>query len=239
MSLNHQVREGRRPTDESVLDVVDVWRTIQGEGPFAGRPAVFLRLAGCNLQCPLCDTNYTRNRRVLSCQGLAVSINGLAGMSWTGEGKLLVVTGGEPFRQDLNPLLDQLGSGIGAGWTVQVETNGTFWSYAVARTEVVCSPKTVRVHPKTEPHVSAWKYISSAGSIDKEDGLPTSSLGYPYRPARPDRRILQDTPEVVYLQPADEGDPDQNAANVRETVAVCLDKGYRISIQLHKLLGVR
>ena len=44
------------------LQVNSIFYTIQGEGPFAGRPAIFIRLAGCNLQCPGCDTEYTKRQ---------------------------------------------------------------------------------------------------------------------------------------------------------------------------------
>ena len=50
------------------LEVHSIFYTIQGEGPFCGTPAVFIRLAGCNLQCPSCDTNYTSKRRTMTAE---------------------------------------------------------------------------------------------------------------------------------------------------------------------------
>ncbi|WP_046973456.1 7-carboxy-7-deazaguanine synthase QueE, partial [Dyella japonica] len=95
--------------------------TIQGEGPFCGQPAVFVRLAGCNLQCPGCDTNYTSNRKKMSHSDIWQEIVHVTGEAKT---KLVVITGGEPFRQPevvnfINYLIDM------KGYRVQVETNGT------------------------------------------------------------------------------------------------------------------
>jgi len=53
-------------SDGLYLEVQDIFSTIQGEGPFAGKPAVFLRLAGCNLRCFFCDTDFESRRTTLS-----------------------------------------------------------------------------------------------------------------------------------------------------------------------------
>src|SRR6185503_1650310 len=97
------------------LDVVEVFPTIQGKGPFAGERAVFLRLAGCNMQCPECDTDYTSNRRRMSFDAIwqlirraYKSFNQFYLGKLVPERVLLVITGGEPFRQDIGPFLSYL-----------------------------------------------------------------------------------------------------------------------------------
>ena len=55
--INKQPIEKREPSYEGTLQVHSIFKTIQGEGPFCGTPCVFVRLAGCNLQCPACDTD--------------------------------------------------------------------------------------------------------------------------------------------------------------------------------------
>ena len=66
MMTNVQKQEGySKDLIGNSLEVVDLWQTIQGEGPFAGMRAIFIRLAGCNLQCPFCDTDYTSKRETL------------------------------------------------------------------------------------------------------------------------------------------------------------------------------
>lgn len=113
---NTQPREKQHLASPDLLDVIDVWNTIQGEGPFAGCPATFVRLAGCNLKCTLCDTDYTSKRRVMSLLELVTWIRTLCASD------LVVITGGEPFRQNVNKLVEVL---LGYGYKVQVETNGT------------------------------------------------------------------------------------------------------------------
>lgn len=46
------------PKGGDFLEVVKIFHTLQGEGPFAGTPAIFVRLGGCNLQCKFCDTEF-------------------------------------------------------------------------------------------------------------------------------------------------------------------------------------
>ena len=57
--INSQAIEKSAHYTTRSYDVHSIFPTIQGEGPFVGQPAIFIRLAGCNLQCPACDTDYT------------------------------------------------------------------------------------------------------------------------------------------------------------------------------------
>lgn len=79
-----------------------IFQTIQGEGALLGVPMVFVRLAGCSVGCPQCDTNYSVAERLTIAEILArvESVRGDA--SW------VYVTGGEPTDHDLWPLLDEL-----------------------------------------------------------------------------------------------------------------------------------
>lgn len=232
--LNAQPAEKPDRRADGSLDVHSVFLTIQGEGPLAGTPAVFVRLAGCDLACKFCDTEYTRGRRRMTPAEVEKEINRAAGRSWQG---LVVLTGGEPFRQSCGPLLDRLCSG--GGLSVQVETNGSLWDGTIRDVDdfhvsVVCSPKVPKVHPNLIPLISAWKYIIAAGEVDPDDGLPMRVLGENHRPARPRCTIR----EAVYVQPQDDKDPGRNAANARAAVESCLRFGYRLSVQTHKYLGL-
>lgn len=240
--MNIQPIEKRDPAQNgSILQVHGIFLTIQGEGPFCGTPCVFVRLAGCNLQCPACDTDYTSTRRPMGPYEIVAEVNEL----WRAEGwrrGLVIVTGGEPFRQQLDQLFGAL---VNNGYYVQVETNGTLpptpWAYA-QRTDlregvyIVCSPKTGRINPAIYDTACALKYVVRAGCVLEEDGLPLSALDHssnPY-PARPPKGWQR----PIYVQPLDTQDPVENAAHAREAVASCLRHGYTLQVQIHKVVGV-
>lgn len=235
---NRQPPEPRDDGDGHHLDVVSVFDTIQGEGPFAGRPAVFVRLAGCNLRCPGCDTDYTSNRTTVAAADLWSRVTGLLaarGRPANGSSArpLVVLTGGEPFRQRVGPFVRLLNeSGLG----VQVETNGTIYTDDFpwyGPNVVVCSPKAGRVAGGLQPYVRDLKYVLRAGAVSEVDGLPTSILGAA-APARPWDRFMG----TVWVQPEDEGSVVANERNTAAVVESARRFGYRVCLQQHKLLGV-
>lgn len=230
---NTQPREKQRLREDGVLEVVQVFHTIQGEGPFAGLPAVFVRLAGCNLQCPLCDTDYTSNRQELSPFEVREAVR--VAVPAFGRTDLVVLTGGEPFRQNIAPAVREF---MLSGWRVQIETNGTLYvddfPWASPLLTVVCSPKTPVIEPKMVPRINAWKYVVQAGKVESYDGLPSVALGG-QKPARPPRDFPRDQ---IYLQPCDEQDEAKNKANLNTARDSALKWGYRVGVQLHKILGV-
>ncbi len=90
---------------EGTLDVHSLFYTIQGEGPHCGKPAIFVRLYGCNLQCPGCDTDYTSTKKPMSVAVLRAAIDALKEDEQPDAPKpIVVITGGEPFRQNITPL---------------------------------------------------------------------------------------------------------------------------------------
>lgn len=247
MQRNEQAPEKRETGDGHHLAVNSIFHTLQGEGPFAGMPAVFVRLAGCNLQCPLCDTEYTK-RQYMPLEEIVESINGALphwpqGRSWalpepyTVPTRLVVITGGEPFRQPLGRLVMKLRH---LGWQVQIETNGTLYQatfpFVDEGVTIVCSPKAGQVHRELLPWVKAWKYVAAHDNINPADGLPTQALEHPnanglYRP--PSGHLAP-----VYLQPVDAKDADTNRRNLEAVVQSCLEHGHRLCIQLHKITGL-
>jgi organic radical activating enzyme len=125
------------------MRVSEVFVSVQGEGPSLGRPAVFLRLSGCNLGCTWCDTKYAwYGGEELSVDVVAERVLDLLrryrGVS------LLVVTGGEPLLQseELAELLARLRREI-PYLEVEVETNGTVDPRAVIDyvDRLIVSPK--------------------------------------------------------------------------------------------------
>ena len=228
LTLNTQPAEKAIHREDGSLDVVNIWSTIQGEGPFAGTPAVFVRLGGCNLTCPRCDTDYTTSRKLHSVGELMDKVQESMGNS-----SLIVLTGGEPFRQNIGRFCNAL---LNRDFRVQIETNGTLYQPEVpySHLSIVCSPKTPKLSSELAPHITAYKYILEAGKVSEEDGLPLSSLGMPTPPARPHNGCFGE----VFVQPLDEQDEERNKLHRHAAVESCMKFGYRLSLQIHKYLNL-
>jgi organic radical activating enzyme len=206
--------------DGSGLKVVSMFATLQGEGPFAGHPSVFVRLGGCNLACDFCDTEF-ESFHDMHLQEILGKIETLAGNSH----RLVVITGGEPFRQNIRPLCEAL---LAQGLRVQIETNGTLWRDLPSEVDIVCSPKVSGgsyhlLRPDLLARVNALKFIISATHPD-------------YRAVGEVGQATHNIP--VYVQPMDEGDAAKNAANQALALELAMAHGYRLSLQTHKLLGI-
>lgn len=237
--------------DSGRLVVHSIWPTLQGEGPFAGRHAIFIRLAGCNLQCPWCDTEYTQKQtaymldfdkhqnisdlitEVQRCQPIRNRLT-------IHQKQLVVITGGEPYRQNLALLVETL---IVHGYRVQIETNGTLYQPLPMDVVVVCSPKTPRIDSTMAMRANCYKYVLDSGHIDEQDGLPAGTLGKYGRTARPPDGWEGE----IFVQPLDQGSDGQGefgeaAERNRENLAACVRSvqryGYRLCIQTHKLANV-
>lgn len=99
------------------LKVNEIFYSIQGESTYAGRPCVFVRLAGCNLRCTFCDTKYAYD------EGELREIDDIFDQVSSYQCPLVEITGGEPLIQSETPLLIQ--GLIEYGYEVLLETNGT------------------------------------------------------------------------------------------------------------------
>ena len=250
MRINIQpIEKYSDPDKGATLRVHSIFHTIQGEGPLTGHPAIFIRLAGCNLQCPQCDTIYTGPPAELLQNGMGIRTLMVSDIvarvrSLHPGPRLVVITGGEPFRQNISPLCLAL---IDEDYKVQIETNGTLppppgFPASTGQLDapgawIVVSPKAGRVHPKTRELAIAWKYVLNWDSYDPEDGLPIRALGHTASPqvARPP----EDFPiSAIYLQPADLQDAEINAKNLRAVIRSCMRHGYTLQLQTHKILNM-
>lgn len=223
------------------LQYREVFYTIQGEGPFAGRPATFIRLTGCNLKCWFCDTEWDDDKdEYLEYQVIADKARWASPPHST----LAVLTGGEPMRQSIGPLIQALQRN---GFSdVQIETAGSFWQECVLWPGVttVISPKTAKVNPNFREYDAGfyWKYVLKAGDIDPSDGLPSGEFqrvgngvggGAPARP--PADAAGQGR---VSLQPMDEHDLTSMEDNAKAVAKSAMEFGYNAGLQMHKYLMV-
>ena len=222
-TVNTQPIEKRNAdSDGNTLDVQSIFYTVQGEGPFTGNPAIFIRLAGCNLQCPGCDTDYTSQRSFMSVDSIVEKAASLV----KGFRPLVVITGGEPLRQTLEPLLVRL---TGMKFAVQVETNGTLGidvkNFAVwEQVTVVCSPKSGKIHPIIQERADYFKYVLQHESVNPVDGLPILALNHSAAPqvARSNNKFVP-----IYLQPMDEKDEAKNRRNQKAVLESCMSSAKK------------
>lgn len=231
--MNTQLAEKVASYDQgSTLEVHHFFDSIQGEGPLVGTPAVFLRLAGCNLACPLCDTDYTSTRTQMTPEFILGYIQKVLKKE---AGHLVVITGGEPFRQHIWPTVEIL---INNGYKVQIETNGTLWQtgdWYNNSVTIVCSPKTPTVNEKLKPYIHSYKYVMSADDIGV-DGLPSHPLDNLVGSDRDVARPHEGFRGTIYLQPVDVNDPAEDQRHITAVIESCMKFGYTLCLQVHKLI---
>ncbi|GLI97738.1 7-carboxy-7-deazaguanine synthase [Sphingobium sp. BS19] len=206
--------------------VKEMFLTLQGEGMQAGRRAVFLRFAGCNLWsgrevdrasaiCRFCDTDFVGTDgagggKFADADAIVAAVSGFWG---PGEaGRYIVLTGGEPMLQVDDSLVDALHA---AGFEIAIETNGT-----------------LPVHPGID-----WVCVSpKAGSEVVQKSGNELKLIWPQ--AGSDYETMEGwTFDHWLIQPLD--DPDA-VRNVEAAIAFVMERPqWRLSLQTHKALGLR
>jgi len=101
------------------MQIVEIYKSLQGESSYAGLPCVFVRLAGCNLRCTWCDSEYTfTGGHRMTLEEVETEVHQLSP-----DGGLVEITGGEPLLQEraVVPLMERL---LASGYTVLLETSG-------------------------------------------------------------------------------------------------------------------
>ena len=205
--------------------VKEIFLTLQGEGGQTGRPAVFCRFSGCNLWsgreqdraqavCDFCDTDFVGTDgqgggKFDTAEALGAAIAAAWGPGQ--DGRMVVLTGGEPLLQLDQPLIAALHRG---GFFIAVETNGTL--PAPAGIDWLC------VSPKTDAPVvltsgQELKLVYPQAGVD-----PAGLEGLEF--------------ERFYLQPMD---GPAREANTQAAISYCLaHPRWRLSVQTHKYLGI-
>lgn len=205
--------------DGATLQVQHIFPTLQGEGPFTGVPSIFIRLGGCNLACSFCDTEF-ETFETMTLDAILASVSKLSNST-----PLIVITGGEPFRQPIRPLCEAL---LAKGYKVQIETNGTLYRDIPEAVQIICSPKTVngRYVPIRDDVMRRALGVKFIVSSAKSDYTAVAQVG----------QSVYGTP--VYVQPMDEYDETVNRNNLHHAVRIAANGGYRLCLQTHKMLGI-
>ena len=206
--------------------VKEIFYTLQGEGANAGRAAVFCRFSGCNLWsgreedrsravCQFCDTDFVGvgpdGGRFATAADLAEAVK----RAWRGESdedRFVVCTGGEPLLQLDEPAIEEFHS---RGFIVAIETNGT----------------------REAPNTIDWVCVSpKAGAELVQKSGDELKLVYPQPGAPPEEFESLDF-DNFFLQPMDGPSTEKNT---RLAIEYCMTHPrWRLSVQTHKLLGVR
>lgn len=194
--------------------VNEIFYSLQGEGRMAGCPMVFLRFAGCNLRCRLAVQGFDCDTEFDSFYEMDAETILRELKSECPTAGWVLLTGGEPAQQIDADLIGALHA---AGWKLAIETNGTL-PLPDGLDWITCSPKsaehTLRCGPVTE-----LKYVRRAGQP-----IPVPTLDATYHS----------------LSPAFQPDWTVRKEDLDHCVKLCLDHPrWSLSLQLHKLLGLR
>ncbi|NJK66843.1 MAG: 7-carboxy-7-deazaguanine synthase QueE [Microcoleus sp. SU_5_3] len=192
--------------------------TVQGEGFWTGTLVDFIRLAGCPVRCPWCDTGYQNGGNGLP--SVARSISELLAEL---QSPRVVITGGEPFiHRDLPELVAAL---LAADKQVSIETSGAYWQDVSPLAWITLSPKE-HVSPKYPVQEIFWTraneiklVVSSGEEVDF------------YR-----EHLLKNVNIPVFLQP-EWSAKDQAVPIILELLKQ--HPSYRLSLQTHKFIGVQ
>lgn len=196
------------------MKVNEIFYSLQGEGRHAGRAAVFIRLSGCNLKCPFCDTDFSQYQE-MTVEEITDEVCRLSL-----DCHFVVITGGEPTLQNCVPLIDELHKN---GYQVAMESNGT--NYAPwNRDWLTISPKTLFIGTKA----AEIKQIT-CNELKVVFDCEHDPEVYNFIRA-----------EYFYLQPCDTGDAQRNKVIIDKCVEyIKKHPKWKISLQTQKILTVR
>ena len=193
------------------MKIKEIFYSLQGEGAFTGRPAIFVRFSGCNLACPFCDTDFKGGDDYTEDELLeALSLFPC---------KFIVFTGGEPTLQLRDTLIARLHK---EAYYLAMETNGTR-AYPKGIDWITVSPKDdfcpgAMIYQKN-PMASEVKVVYDGENNPEK----YASLG-----------------ALKYVQPCDTGNPAKNEEIIAKAVAwLKKHPRWRLSLQTQKIINVR
>ena len=192
-----------------MLALAETFYSIQGEGTWTGTPAVFVRLAGCNLNCRFCDTDYSL-KSFASVAEVVARVRDLGGAC-----PMVILTGGEPLAQRESS--DLIAALRHDGRRVHVESNGSIPLELPTDVWLTVSPKE-RLHPHMAARANEVKLIVD-GRVPDEWLAAFAGRDVP-----------------TFLQP--EGNKPANVALALDA-AKARPAIFRLGLQTHKYIGAR
>lgn len=221
----------------NLYQINEIFETLQGEATFTGTPSIFVRLQGCPVGCSWCDTKHTwtidpdklvpvdgiiGKTEESDCYAELDAEQLLALFEKNGYTALhVVITGGEPAMFDLQPMCELLHQ---KGYSTQIETSGTFEVNVPDDTWVTVSPK---LNMK-----GGYDMLASAMARADEIKYPIAMEKHVE-----DLKQLLDEHQMankpVFLQPI-----SQQPRATQLAISTCIENNWRLSVQLHKYLGI-
>ena len=220
-----------------MLLVNEVFDTVQGEGAHTGMPATFVRLHGCDVGCPFCDTKYTwhinpareidadamYSKTVADDTYAKVDPVGLASNIAGRQPRGVVITGGEPCIYDLTALTRLLADRKA---TVAIETSGTMPINVSDHTWVTVSPK-IGMPGGFDVRADAVERADEIKWLVGNEKHITALLDF-------SKQHSHHMTAAVYLQPL-----SRNKKATDLAIECATKYGWRVSIQVHALIGLR
>ena len=206
-----------------MFKVNEIFYSLQGEGRNTGRAAVFIRFAGCNLRCSFCDTEFDSYRE-MSAEEIVDAIG-----VWPS--RFVVLTGGEPTLQVDDAFVDLLHQ---HGYEVAMESNGTR-----------PAPRNLdwlTVSPKDWGKASGGWWTEHSSHINELKIVFDEDTPENLSTLHPPLSTLHHSPSTLhlYLQPCDTGDAERNARILHLRIEyIKQHPQWRLSLQTHKLVGIR
>lgn len=218
--------------------VNELFQTIQGEGFYTGVPAIFVRLQGCDVGCAWCDTKNTWDIDLDKKAPLAeLSDTSNQSNCWAEVGaqgivdeikrldysaNLVVITGGEPCMVDLNELTTVLHN---HGMQTQIETSGTYPILVDDKTWVTLSPKVAMRGGKVVLQSALERANEIKHPVGREKDIEHL-----------DQLLAQLSSfdnKTICLQPI-----SQKKTATDLCTKICIERNWRLSVQVHKYLGI-
>ncbi len=204
--------------------VNEIFYTLQGEGCHSGIPAVFIRFSGCNLRCPWCDTDFEEYSE-MDAEEIVAAVKELYNIP-DKRRRMVVLTGGEPSLQADETLVRALHA---AGFYICIETNGTR-PLPTGIDWVTCSPK-----QGTQLALMQVNEVKVVFTGNYDPNVWRTQLEAEHWLLQP----LRYNGEWLLQSGIDEWEDDRND-NLDETVRYILSHPFwRLSVQLHKIVGIR
>ena len=195
--------------------VNEIFYSLQGEGFWTGTPMAFVRLSGCNLKCPFCDTDHSGFQE-MTADEIVKAVSAVGGGC-----RRICLTGGEPSLQADEELISAFHA---AGFTVHMETNGT--------RPIPPGVDWVTLSPKDQVAGLTGNGTVVLGRADEVKLVLAPGVEPSAWEAFP--------ATWHFLQPCDVADPVRNREILRLTIEyIQLHPSWRLSLQTHKFLGIR